>query len=111
MKINIEIDCSPKEAREFMGLPDIGEANALYVDGVTNAMKNAKTPEQMKDFVRDLAPMGQAGLKLMQSFIGAGMANAMNSGAARTDSPDDNSSGASGDAKKGKPKDKGKGGD
>ena len=39
MKINVEIDCSPEEARRFMGLPDVEKANAVYVDAFANAMK------------------------------------------------------------------------
>ena len=38
MKIHIEIDCTPEEARSFMGLPDVGKANAVYVDMMSKAM-------------------------------------------------------------------------
>ncbi|MFV0644731.1 MAG: DUF6489 family protein [Sphingomonadaceae bacterium] len=69
MKVNIEIDCTPGEAREFMGLPDVGKANEFYVDAVTSAMKSVAGPDQMQDFVKQLAPMGQAGLKLFQNFV------------------------------------------
>ena len=31
MKINVEIDCSPEEARRFMGLPDVEKATLLKV--------------------------------------------------------------------------------
>ena len=31
MKMNIEIDCSPEEARALLGLPDVTEANEAYV--------------------------------------------------------------------------------
>ena len=29
MKINVESDCTPEEARTFLGLPDVAKANAL----------------------------------------------------------------------------------
>lgn len=32
MKITVEIDCSPAEARSFLGLPDVTELNARLVD-------------------------------------------------------------------------------
>ena len=32
MKVNIEIDCTPEEARTFMGLPDVSKANNVYVE-------------------------------------------------------------------------------
>ena len=69
MKVQIEIDCTPEEARTFMGLPDVDKANAVYVDTITKAMKGASNPEQMAQFARQLAPMGQIGMKMFQSFV------------------------------------------
>lgn len=73
MKVNIEIDCTPEEARAFMGLPDVSKANDLYVDTITKAMKGVSSPDQLQEYARQLAPMGQAGLKLFQSFMEGGM--------------------------------------
>ncbi len=73
MKITIEVDCTPEEARAFMGLPDVSEANALYVDVMTKAMQGAANPAQLKEYADSLAPMGQMGLKMFQSFIEGGM--------------------------------------
>ena len=69
MKINVEIDCSPEEARRFMGLPDVEKANAVYVDAFANAMKGAANTEQLQEYAKQLAPMGQMGLKMFQSFV------------------------------------------
>lgn len=73
MKVNIEIDCTPEEARTFMGLPDVSKANDLYVENITKAMKGVTNPAQMQEFAQALAPMGQVGMKLFQSFIEGGM--------------------------------------
>lgn len=72
MKINIEIECTPEEARSFMGLPDVSPANSIYVDGIAKAMKSASNPAQMQEYAEALAPMGQVGLKLFQSFMEGG---------------------------------------
>lgn len=69
MKVHIEIDCTPEEARTFMGLPDVGEANDVYVAMMAKAMKGVSNPDQLQDYARQLAPMGQAGLKLFQNFV------------------------------------------
>ena len=69
MKVHIEIDCSPDEARSFMGLPDVGKANAVYVDMMSKAMRGVSDTEKLQDYARQLAPMGQAGFKLFQSFM------------------------------------------
>jgi len=69
MKINIEIECSPEEARRFMGLPDVEKANAVYVDAIARAMKGVSNAEQLDEYAKQLAPMGQIGLKMFQTFM------------------------------------------
>ena len=69
MKVQIEIDCTPEEARSSMGLPDVSQANDIYVDTVSKAMKGASNPEQLQEFAKQLAPMGQIGFKLFQNFV------------------------------------------
>ncbi len=76
MKIHVEIDCTPEEARNFMGLPDVSKANSIYVETVSKAMKGASNPDQMKEYAEALAPMGQMGLKLFQSFVEGGIRSA-----------------------------------
>lgn len=69
MKVTIEVDCTPEEARAFMGLPDVNEANTLYVEAMTRVMQGATNPAQLKEFADQLAPMGQHSLKMFQSFV------------------------------------------
>ena len=76
MKVNIEIDCSPEEARRFMGLPDVEQANAIYVDTIANAMKGVSNTEQLEQYAKQLAPMGQMGLKMFQNFMEGAASNA-----------------------------------
>ncbi len=71
MKVNIEIECSPEEARQFMGLPDVEKANSVYVDAVVNAMKGVQSTDQLQEYAQQLAPMGQVGLKIFQCFMNA----------------------------------------
>lgn len=76
MKINIEIDCSPEEARRFMGLPDVERANAVYVDAIAKAMQGVSSVDQLEEYARQLAPMGQIGLKMFQNFMESAARNA-----------------------------------
>lgn len=78
MKMNIEIDCSPEEARRFMGLPDVSRANDLYVDGIAKAMQGVTSVEQLESFARQIAPMGQIGLQLFQQFMNSGKSGGVN---------------------------------
>lgn len=88
MKVNVEVECSPEEARRFLGLPDVTRANDVYVDAMMNAMKGAGNFDQLQELTKQIAPMGQMGLKIFQQFLENGVAMAM-SGAA-SDKPKGN---------------------
>ena len=77
MKVNVEVECTPEEARRFLGLPDVSAANATYVDAVVKAMTGESSIEQLNGYVRQLAPMGEVGLKMFQQFIEQGAGAAM----------------------------------
>jgi uncharacterized protein DUF6489 len=77
MKVNVEVDCSPEEARRFLGLPDVTRANDVYVDAITKAMQGVGNVDQLQDLAKQMAPMGQFGLKLFQQLMEGGAAMAM----------------------------------
>ncbi len=72
MKVHVEVDCTPDEARQFLGLPNVAKANEVYVDAVAKAMKGVGSVDQLQDIAKQIAPMGQMGLKLFQQFIESG---------------------------------------
>ena len=74
MKIHLEVDCTPLEARQFLGLPDVSQANEAYVEAMTKAMTGVGSIDQLQEYAKTLAPMGQMGLKLFQQFIESGAA-------------------------------------
>ena len=77
MKVNVEVECTPEEARRFLGLPDVTKANAVYVDALTSAMKGAGSFDKLQELTKQVAPMGEMGLKLFQKFLEGGVAMAM----------------------------------
>ena len=74
MKLHVDFDFTPEEARRFMGLPDVSQANAAYIESLVKAMSGAGGVEQLQEYASKLAPMGQMGMKLFQQFMenGAG---------------------------------------
>ena len=38
MKVNVEIDCTPMEARQFFGLPDVGPMQTAVMDQLQQQM-------------------------------------------------------------------------
>ena len=70
MKFNIEIDCTPEEARRLFGLPDLEPLHDIYLDRVKELMAKGITPEMVQAMVRSWVPMGESGLGLVQSLLG-----------------------------------------
>ncbi len=79
MKVNVELDCTPEEMRRFLGLPDVSAVNDKYVEGVKSAMEGATNVEQLQNLAKNIAPMGEMGLRFFQSLMETGMSSASGS--------------------------------
>lgn len=79
MKVTVDVDCTPLEARAFLGLPDLSPLHDQYVQTMLKAMEGAGSAEQMEAMMRTFAPMGDAGLKLFRQMFEMG-AGAMTGG-------------------------------
>ncbi|MBC2664539.1 hypothetical protein H7F51_03285 [Novosphingobium flavum] len=73
MKVNVEVECTPEEARRFLGLPDVTKANEAYVEAVLKAMQGVGNVEQLHAMTKQFAPMGEMGMKFFQQFMDASM--------------------------------------
>jgi len=76
MKFHVEVDCTPEEARRFLGLPDVTKANEAYMEALSDAMRGVGSFEQLQEYAKQIAPMGQMGLKLFQQMMEAGVSMA-----------------------------------
>ena len=72
MKLNVEIDCTPAEARAFLGLPDVTTLNDHLVDEMKKRMDAniamAAPEELMKNW---MAFGGQASEQFMKMMTAA----------------------------------------
>ena len=69
MKINVEVDCTPEEARRFMGLPDLTPVHDAYIAQMLDTVKNGVSSDMMASMLKGWAPMGDAGMKLWQNLF------------------------------------------
>jgi hypothetical protein len=69
MKINVEVDCTPEEARRFMGLPDLTPVHDAYIAQMLDAVKSGISPDMIDQMAKGWAPMGDAGMKLWQNLF------------------------------------------
>lgn len=73
MKFTVDVDCTPEEARSFLGLPDMTRVHDLYIRSVTDAMSGQGNAEQVERLFRTLSPFGDAGLKMLSSLMDLGI--------------------------------------
>ena len=69
MKVTFDIDCTPEEARRFLGLPDISSVHEAYVEKMTKAMSEGLTPEHMSDMMKNWGPMSDAGMAMWKTMF------------------------------------------
>ncbi|VVS97734.1 conserved hypothetical protein [Sphingomonas sp. EC-HK361] len=72
MKINVEVDCTPEEARRFMGLPDLSPLHARYIEKMGDMMDGSVQPEMVEAMMKGWAPMGEAGMTFWRQLFEAG---------------------------------------
>lgn len=73
MKVTIDIDLTPEEARRAMGLPDLSPIHERYVGMMLDTMQgNAVKPEMIEALFKSWAPMGEAGLTLWRRLLEGG---------------------------------------
>lgn len=73
MKFTVDVECTPEEARSFLGLPDMTRIHDLYIQSVMDAMSGQTNVEQMQRLVQTLSPLGDAGLKLFSNLMELGI--------------------------------------
>jgi len=69
MKVTVDVDCTPEEARRFMGLPDLTPVHDLYLDKMKETMENGITPDTVEKLMSSWGPMSEAGLSMWTRFF------------------------------------------
>jgi len=73
MKVTVDVDCSPAEARAFLGLPDVTPIHVKYIRTVLDSFEGVGNVEQMETLFKSFSPMGDAGVRLFQQMMNIGL--------------------------------------
>ena len=70
MKINVEVECTPEEARRAVGLPDLSPIHDAYIKSILGAMDGtAVKPELLENMMKNWMPMGDAGMAFWRGLF------------------------------------------
>ena len=77
MKVHVDIDCTPEEARAFFGLPDVQPVQAAVMKELENRLMAAMQAMDPETLMKTWVPAGIAGMEQLQhmfwqQFGGAG---------------------------------------
>jgi len=80
MKITINIDCSPEEARSFLGLPDVKSMQEAMMEEVEQRMRTNMEAMDPETLMNTWLPAGMQGFEQMQKMFWAQMGSTPGSG-------------------------------
>jgi hypothetical protein len=70
MKVSVDIDCTPEEARRFLGLPDLAPVHEAYVERMKAALGEGAAAEGMAEMMKAWGPMNEAGMTMWRQMLG-----------------------------------------
>lgn len=74
MRMTIDIDLTPEEARTFFGMPDVKEMNELVMsEMMSRAKENMDTLADPERFVTEMMSMSGKGMEGFQAMMAAAM--------------------------------------
>lgn len=68
MKFNIEVECTPDEARRFLGLPEVAPMQQRLIEEMEAQLKKTVRTMDGKAMLEQWLPVGIKGVEQFQSF-------------------------------------------
>ena len=72
MKITVDIDCTPQEARAFLGLPDVAPVQEAFVEALRAKMNDAMAGLDNEALFKAWMPGGMPGFDQWRDMWGGG---------------------------------------
>ncbi len=69
MKVTINIDCTPEEARAFFGLPDLAPLHTAYIEKMQQLMADGLHSADMEKMMGQWMPAMSAGWEQWQKAL------------------------------------------
>lgn len=69
MKVTIEVECSPEEARSFLGLPDLTPVHHMVVAEMQKNIEVAFRSMEPEQLLKNWLPAGMANMEQFQKLF------------------------------------------
>ena len=95
MKVTIDIECTPEEARTFLGLPDVQPMQRALLDQLQERMSKNLAKMDPESMLRTWLPAGMQNLEQIQRFFWNQVSSAMRTASSRNTGENGDGSGDS----------------
>ncbi len=69
MKVTVDVDCTPEEARRFLGLPDMSSVHEVYLEKMRKTIEEGVSPDMLDKMMSSWMPMGEAGMNMWRNMF------------------------------------------
>lgn len=69
MKVTVDVECTPEEARRFLGLPDMTPVHEAYVEKMTKAVTEGLGPDYFAEAMKSWGPMNEGALNMWKAMF------------------------------------------
>lgn len=69
MKVTVDVDCTPEEARRFLGLPDLAPVHQAYVERMTKLVSEGSSAETFNEMLKSWGPMSETGFAVWRQMV------------------------------------------
>lgn len=69
MKVTVNVDCTPEEARAFLGLPDLAPVHAVYIERMQGFIRDGLQPSDIEKAMRQWLPQTMDGIEAWQKLF------------------------------------------
>lgn len=69
MKVTVDVDCTPEEARRFLGLPDLAPVHQAYVERMTKLVGEGSSAETFNEMLKSWGPMSETGFAMWRQMV------------------------------------------
>lgn len=73
MKIHVDVDCTPEEARSFFGLPDVQPMQEALMRQIQERMQASLAQTDPDILMKTWLPVGMAGFEQLQKMFWANL--------------------------------------
>jgi hypothetical protein len=69
MNFTVNVECTPEEARRFLGLPDMSAVHDIYLERLKRMVDEGITPDLVEQLMKTWGPMNEVSMNFWRKMF------------------------------------------